>query len=735
MKRILVFACVFSLLTGVASALVKPASVFGSHMVLQRQMPIPVWGEGAPGEKVTVSFGGQSVSATVDGVGVWKVHLAPMEANAAAQTLEITSSSGSAFAFEDVLVGEVWLCSGQSNMEMPLWTDRPRWRNIDGDKYAAEGGNPLIRIARMTPYKWLPLPNANFPMSWSELTPQNALGFSAVAFFFGHRLQRELGVPIGLVTSHWGGTRIEPWTPPCGFDSVPELADTAHWVNARLPGHPEYLALIDRTRALVSAWQASFEQAAEAGKPLPEAPVFPEEMARMNSHQQPTALYNSMIYPLVPLAIRGAIWYQGCSNLADGPLYRYKMQALFNGWKRIFENPELKFYFVQLAPCGYSGDKLALPVIWEAQEQFCKDNEPQVGMAVINDVGDYYDIHPHNKKPVGERLANLALNRTYGRADLKPDFPRPASCTFDGASCTLTFDNVKEWKCTEPSGRPSPKDFEVAGIDSVFVNPETVEMDGTSLKVTLPGGGKLFHVRYLWLQTVTSTLFNENGLPMGAFRFSAPVAEEDFKKVIGNQTLVFKIDLCQTGIQRGAPARYLVDNSKDVQGKIKRVTYFLRARGRTGDIQWMIVGMDAFSQEAAKLGIPTAASGASFQAKVSNLSVVTNVPSVASKTYPEGSIEFFPNNYNPPPKLKLPGNVNGKYDFDDTPATPLDGYGSMQVHAFADKLTLFAFNNFCAGAEADFGFGNSTGQHPDWTFSRNLRAFESVMLEVYVTLD
>ncbi|MBR6470479.1 MAG: hypothetical protein IKS83_01655, partial [Victivallales bacterium] len=450
---------------------------------------------------------------------------------------------------------------------------------------------------------------------------------------------------------------------------------------------------------------------------------------------QATALYNSMIYPFVPFAIRGAIWYQGCSNLGDGAIYRHKMQALFNGWKQVFENPELKFYFVQLAPFNYGGNGLALPVIWEAQEQFCKDNEPQVGMAVINDVGDYGDIHPHNKKPVGERLANLALNRTYGRDDIHPDAPRPVSCTFDGPACTISFENVTEWKTTEPSGTPNANDFEIAGLDGVFVHPDTVEMNGTDLKVTLPGGAKAFQARYLWFQMVTSTLFNENGLPMGAFRFSQPVTEEDLRDFIGDQSLLYKIDLCQAGIQRGMPANYVVDNSANIQGKVKRVTYFLRATDKQGDTRWMLVGMDAFTPEAAKCGIPTAVSGASFQTKVRNLTVVTNVPGLASKTYPEGNIEFFPNNYHVTAKLNLPGNNGGKYDFDDSPSSPLDGYGCMQVHAFTDKTTLFAFNNFCTGKDADFGFGNSTGDHPDWTFSHHLNQYDSVMLEVYVLTE
>ena len=734
MKKSLLFA-LCCLMSCIASALVKPAPVFCDHMVLQRQMQVPVWGTGTPGEKVTVSFGGQTVEATVDADGQWKLYLAAMEANATPQTLEITSNGGAAFHFEDVLVGEVWLCSGQSNMEMPLWTDNPRWRNLEGDKLAAEGGNPLIRTARMVPYKWLPLPSADFPMTWNALTPENAPSFSAVAFFFGHRLQKELGVPIGLITSHWGGTRIEPWTPPCGFDSVPEVADIAHWVNARLPGHPEYFALIDQTRDILAKWQTAFNQAAVANQPLPAAPAFPEELAPMNSHQQATALYNSMIYPFVPFAMRGAIWYQGCSNLADGAIYRHKMQALFNGWKQVFENPELKFYFVQLAPFNYGKNSLALPVIWEAQEQFCKDNEPQVGMAVINDIGDYGDIHPHNKKPVGERLANLALNRTYGRDDITPDFPRPVACAFDGPTCTISFDNVTEWKSTTPTSTPNANDFEIAGLDGIFVHPDAIEMKGTDLKVTLPSGNKAFQVRYLWFQMVTSTLFNENGLPMGAFRFSRPVTEEDLQDFIGDQSLVYKIDLCQANIQRGKPANYLVDNSANIQGKVKRVTYFLRATDKQGDTQWMLVGMDAFTQEAAKCGIPTAVSGASFQTKVKNLTYITNVPGLTSKTYPEGSIEFFPNNYHVTTKLNLPGNNNGKYDFDDSPSSPLDGYGCMQVHAFTDKTTLFAFNNFCAGKDADFGFGNSTGEHPDWTFSHHLNQYESVMLEVFVTTE
>jgi len=352
-------------------AKVALAPVFADNMVLQRELPAAVWGVADPKEEVTVSFAGQTVKAQANDKGEWKLRLAALPASKENRVLTAAGKDNSV-TVNNVLVGEVWLCGGQSNMELPLWGGSPKFRDRKGAMIASLSHYPLIRFSRMAKYDFSVTPRTDYPMQWQAIRPDNVAPLSATAFYYGVELYRALDILIGLVTAHWGGTRIEPWTPPCGFASVPSLKGVLDTLASLKPPTPGVKGL----------------------------------------QQQPTVLFNRMVYPFVPYTFRGAIWYQGCSNLGDGAAYCDKMHALVNGWKTVFENPALKFYFVQLAPFIYGGDGKALPVIWEAQQKFA-DEEKDAGMAVITDVGDLHDIHPNDKETVGRRLALLALNRDY----------------------------------------------------------------------------------------------------------------------------------------------------------------------------------------------------------------------------------------------------------------------------------------------------------------------------------
>ena len=488
------------------------ASPFRDNMVIQREMNVPVWGNADPGERVTVEFSGKKISCQADKNGRWQISLPPMAACRNAQNMTI-SGADSRIVVKNILIGEVWLCSGQSNMQMPMWSKRPNWRAADGDKDAAAGANPLIRIVTMR-CAWSALPKSREAVRWQELDPENGKSFSAAAFYFGQELFRELDVPIRLVVSCWGGTRVEPWTNPEGFNSVPQLKDIAFKVNSKLPGTPEYRSASKKVLDAYTRYAAELRAAAEAGKALPAPPAFPDELKPASNNQAPTVLYNQMINPLVPMAVRGVIWYQGCTNRRDGEIYRYKMQALLNGWRKAFGQPEMPFYFVQLAPYTYTGEKPhQLPVIWEAQEIFARENR-NVKMAVINDIGDLKDIHPRNKKDVGKRLAALAFKYTYGKSGIKADSPQLKTWKIEGDSLVLSFDFVQTW-----SRREGVAGFEISDKDGKWF-PAEVEIRGSQLIIRAPGCGRISALRYMWHHSSEGKFFNEAGLPLGAFRIT-----------------------------------------------------------------------------------------------------------------------------------------------------------------------------------------------------------------------
>ncbi len=723
-KRMLPLAViVFAALS--AQAKVEPAPIFADNMVLQQEREVPVWGKADPGENVTVEFAGQSVSTTAGADGKWMVKLAPMKACAENRTLTVRGRENTVTA-ANTLVGEVWLCSGQSNMEMPMWTNNPHWRTASGDKDAAAGANPLIRISNMRPYGWSAMPRTDFPMKWEALNEKNGLSFSATAFYFGQKLQKELGIPVGLVAAHWGGTRIEPWTPPAGFDSVSELHDIAYSVNAKLPGTKDYQELSAKTAADFQKWLNDFNQAVAGGKAQPLPPKYPVQLMPYSHHQQATVIYNRMIYPFVPFAFRGAIWYQGCSNLTDGMSYCHKMQALYNGWKAVFNNPDLKFYFVQLAPFRYGVSAEKLPELWEAQQAFADKNAPQVGMAVINDVGNLSDIHPRDKKTVGTRLALLALKRDYGR-DVKADAPQMTGYRVDGNKFILDFKNVESW-----NAKGDVVNFEVAGIDAIF-HPAKLQILGKQLAVSAPQVARPMQLRYMWKQTAQGNLFNEAGLPLGAFRCgNEPGKEEIMADLQTNQKLVYEYNLKSGTVDGNTRVNYITDNSAEIKGKIKRITYLVELTANDGKESWAAISMDAFTSNVRQIGIPTKASGAFFATNVRNMIVKSNASGIKNGYVDEGNIEFWCTNYWEGNKFKVPNADNKLFDCGDSATPGVQGYGSMQIHNFKEKQTVFAYNNFGAGANADLGLGNSTGKTRDWTFTGNAKNFTKATLRIFV---
>lgn len=478
-KRLAYFSVALLLASLITSAHadVKLASIFGDSMVLQRELPVPVWGWAEAGEEVTVTLGEQTRKATADKDGRWQVKLDALKANAEGQTLKVTGKNS--IELKDVLIGEVWICSGQSNMEWSLNAV------LNANEEVAAANHPQIRLFNVPGHTTSPVANDTCPGAWQVCAPNTAAGFSAVGYFFGRRLQAELKVPIGLVGSNWGGTLIEPWTSPAGFQSVPELK-----------------AIADQVAAYTAETQVG--------------------------GGSPSAIYNAMIHPLAPFAMRGAIWYQGESNGGEGESYYHKTQALVNGWRQLF-NPDLAFYWVQLAnfqnpnESAEGGDGWAR--IREAQRKSL--NIKHTGMAVIIDIGEAGDIHPRNKQDVGSRLAVWALHQTYGMKDIVPSGPLYKGQKVEGNSIRLSFDNVGSGLVVGKKEGLAPllivKDgklerFAIAGADKKWHWAEAT-IDGSDVIVRSPDVKEPVAVRYAYSMNPTgANLYNVEGIPASPFR-------------------------------------------------------------------------------------------------------------------------------------------------------------------------------------------------------------------------
>jgi sialate O-acetylesterase len=369
---------------------VRLPQVFSSHMVLQQQQPVILWGWAEPGERVEVTLAGLSAQTQANARGEWKVTLNALPAGGP-HVLGVKASNS--LKFEDVMIGEVWLCSGQSNMEMGLGVVQ------DGKEEIAGADDPQIRLL-MVPNKWTPEPRRDVePTEWKVCSPKTIAeggwgGFSAAAYFFGRELRRSLGdVAIGLIDATWGGTRIESWTPPEGFAAVASLQAEHERVQLRDPSTDRHQEKLGEVLQQTARWLEIARQARAKREGVPAMPQFPPELLPPANLQEATALYNGMIHPLHPLGIRGAIWYQGESNLSDGGRYTDRMQALVGGWREVWNRGAFPFYFVQIAPFDYGGEAERLAVLWEAQAAAAQ-SIPNSGMVVINDIGDLKDIHP-----------------------------------------------------------------------------------------------------------------------------------------------------------------------------------------------------------------------------------------------------------------------------------------------------------------------------------------------------
>ena len=675
----------------VAEAKVTTATPFADNMVLQRDRSIPVWGTADADETVTVSFAGQVKSAKADAKGAWRVTLDPLSASKQSRVLKVAGSSNTE-EIRNVLVGEVWFASGQSNMECPIWGPNPRYRDGQGGVMTASARRPFIRYAK-NGRVWRTEPRYDWKAEWHDFSPASFqatfnYNLSAVAFYYALELYDALDVPVGIIDSSWGGTCIETWTPLCSFKTPPEISATAK-----------------------------------------------------RAHQQPTALWNGMVAAWAPFAIKGFIWYQGCSNAGQGRRYSERMHALYDGWAKEFQNPNLKLYFVQLAPFSRSWFE-----VQQGQAIF-ENEERNAGMAVTCDVGNSWDIHPNDKETVARRLALHALKRDYGFDGLIDNSPTLKEWKIEGDTFKMSFNDAAAWYVYN-ADRSGVQGFEIAGPEGAFKPAKVMNansgggtLKGAELVVKADGIAKPRRLRYLASKPWIGALYSfDSGLPLGPFEIDARDPSDgrrDAPSKLGDALMVPELEGFRTVYVADIPesgkfeaVNYVVDNAAKA-GAFTRVAYVMELVCKDDSADWAVAAMDAFTSDAAQLGVP-AVSKAFFQQKVGNLVVRSNRACVKEGPQ-EGVIEFFNTNYGQGAKLAGIGGDGKVYDFNDAAGGPNPGYGCLQIHDWKSGTTIMAYNNFNSRAPADIGIGNRVeGPNPDWTFAGNAGDYKARRLTVLV---
>jgi len=726
-RRLGAFLFFVLLLPFVASAELKLPAVIADHMVLQQQQADPIWGWDTPGAKITVSFAGKTYTTAAGDDGKWMVKLDPQPANSSPQTLTVEGSSK--VEVNDVLVGEVWLCSGQSNMEMGVGM-------VDNGREEISNANyPNIRLL-MVPNRWTPQPQQDMEGKWKTCSPASIAeggwnGFSATAYFFGRELHKKMNVPVGLIEPDWGGTRIESWTPPEGFASVPALKHDYELLQLGEPQSASHKRRLSEFLNETAAWLDSARLALTNETLVPTMPGYPSELLPPHDLQNATALYNGMVYPLHPFGIRGAIWYQGEANVGEGMLYAERMKALVGGWRQVWNEGEFPFYFVQIAPYNYGENPYPEAELWEAQAAAAREI-PNAGMAVISDIGNLRDIHPKNKQEVGRRLAWLAMARTYGQADVVCSGPTFKDLVLEGDKLRVNFEHA-DGGLKSRDGQPLNW-FEVIDADDGGFVKANAEIDGSSVVLSAPGVAHPVAMRFGWSELAEPNLINGAGLPAGSFRAGDVPARDFIKSHVAeakDYQLVYDLDLAHLG----SDIHWQVDNRDKIHGPFDRIAYCLELETANGEFRCVYVSMDAFTDNLDKIGIPTVRSGAHFQQNVTNLTVISDAKSIITGVnLTGGNIEFWPNNYDPENSADVPNASASVFDFGDRPNEPADGYGSMQVHNHDAKQTIFAINHWREGSNADIGIGNALTGNPDWTFAANAGHYQSKRLRVLVHL-
>ncbi|GAB3838078.1 sialate O-acetylesterase [Hymenobacter jeollabukensis] len=489
------------LLSLTARATITLPRLLADHLVLQQKTTVALWGWADPGEQVTVTAGWakKPVRVTADAQGNWLVRVSTAKAGG---PYTLTFQGQNTLTLQDVLLGEVWLCGGQSNMVFPI-SRRPGSGSYSGVVNEAEvkprASYPQIRMFTVTT-QTADTPQRDVPGGqWTPCSPATVGEFSAVAYFFAQEVYEQIKVPIGLINATWGGTPAEAWTRREVLDADPDLRPIVERYQHGLETYPQDYAAYKAAQQLYKEQKAANPQLRLTA---PKEPVGP------TSNKSPYKNYNAMIHPLAPFTLRGVIWYQGESNAERGYQYRRLFPALISSWRQEWGRPELPFYFVQIAP-----HRSARPELREAQ-LLTMQTVPHTGMAVITDAGDSLDIHPRNKQVVGHRLAQWALAHEYGEKKRPYSGPIYASMQPENGQIRLRF-QYAEGGLVAQNG--PLREFTIAGPDSVF-RPAQARIEGRELVVWSPDVKQPVAVRFAWKPTPFPNLYNAAGLPASPFR-------------------------------------------------------------------------------------------------------------------------------------------------------------------------------------------------------------------------
>jgi len=483
------------------------APLFGDHAVLQRDKPVPVWGRAGASDPVAVTFHGQTARTVAGPDGRWTLRIGPFAASS--EPGEFVVSGGSTITLHDVVVGDVWLCSGQSNMEFTVDDGGSTFRVNNSEAEVASAVYPLIRQLKIERTVATAPAETVKTGGWQAASPTTVGRFTAVGYFFARDIHRALGVPVGIIDSPWGGTPIESWMSDGARNSTSLAAVLdARWKKDMSDWPPERVA---RYPADMAAWEKAEREAKADNTKNPLH--WPQPPATNDSPARPGGLFNAMIAPLQPGALRGILWYQGESNGGRPGEYAELFKTMIRSWREGFGQGNVPFYFVQLANFGDEDERTdrGWARLREAQAEAL--TLPNTGMAVTIDIGDAHNVHPRNKQEVGRRLALVARADLYR---LPPEVSGPvyAGAAREGAAMRVRFTHAGN-ELQAHDGEVGA--LEVAGADKVF-HPATGTIETDSLLVSSPEVGEPVAVRYAWMNAPRANLYGDSGLPAVPFR-------------------------------------------------------------------------------------------------------------------------------------------------------------------------------------------------------------------------